>query len=1116
MFTGLTIRSDFSLGESTFKIDDIVKELESTKQTAAAITDTMSVTSLVDFAKKAKDKNIKSIIGCNLRIVDDIAARKIKGEKFKQNEYYITWYVLTEKGLKALYKLLSVANDSDHFYFTAKLSIQDVYDALKTVTSEDVCIAFSDAYSVGLSEDAVTIAKNISALLSASKTLINLVPINTPFWDAYNKRHIEIAKEAGLGFLVTRPVFYKRGFADSAEIMSAIYRNNKVTDPWHYSNHVRSFHILNNEEFHSEVINTVKRLHGKFGLNAAHEFANGISNQKNLVDFVKYEWKKQEISLPKMSSDEFETLKEEAIKGFKDRFSKEIFGHKPSKEELKEVYLPRLQYELSILKKLGFAGYFLLVQDVVRFAKSNGILVGPGRGSVGGSLVAYVCGITDCDPIRFGLLFERFINPDRIDLPDADLDFMSERRDEIIEYLNKKYGKEKVAAVSNYISLGSASSLRDTGKAIGLSEVDYACSKLIPAIHGQPIPLEDAVKEVAEISEYAEKNPVAWENALSLQDVNKTLGTHAAGIIVSECDITDRGVVETRSGLNVVNWDKRIVEEQGLVKMDILGLKTLDLIADVCSRIKKTTGKNIDLSSIPLDDKKVLSNFAEGRTIGVFQFESSGMRRLLKELGKDGNITFDDVTAATALYRPGPMESGMMDSYFLRKQGLEDIEYDHPLMEEILEPTFGVMVYQEQVMQVSRTIAGYSAPDADKLRKIMGKKLPEEMKKERGKFVKGCVETISCTEEWAGDLFDKIEGFAGYGFNKSHSVEYTLISLQCMWLKTYYPQQFVASALSMFPEKKLPELVKESKRLGLNIRIPDINKSEEDFKIIGTDLYIPFTAIKGISTNAAKEIVRARGSEPFKSIDDLSDRVTRRICNKGHIEKLNLVGAFASIESGQKSADDESRIKDQVMLIPGLITNIVPIDREMHSDKETIKAIACLITKCKKDNIEDGIIVKPCMGKRASFMTIFDAPTNSEEVNGVLTYGNNFGTIKMALADNGLERSDGYWTSLIKRPKEGKQVSVDEIKRYSEYLNKEIEILRPSVIVLMGTQTVRHFIPGFKGKASDEAGKVIYNEALDCNMIIGFNPGEVFFDPEKQDLVNDIYYQVESMLKPKE
>jgi DNA polymerase III subunit alpha len=730
--TMLAARSDFSLGESILDAEAIIAEAKRVGENVVAITDTMSVTSMVDFTNRAKKAEIKPIIGCRLRLVDDVTWKKVRGVKGTPPDYYLTWYVLSEKGLTALYKLLSRANAEDRFYMNAKIGFDDLFDALSSVTADDVAIASSDTQSAIHHKDAVAILSKISATV---RVYISVCPVNTPFWDKQNKVALEIAKTLKLPIILTRPVLYKPGDADANEIMGAITRNVKLTDGWHWSNHVRDLHAMTYVEFANQCLDLGERLNKRFGIDytaTLHTVAND-----ELVDAAKFQWSKQPVSLPVMAPDEFALVRSECTKGWKLRFEDPIFGHKPTPAELTEVYIPRLKYELGVLRDLKFSGYFLLVQDVVQFAKSNGILVGPGRGSVGGSLVAYLMGITECDPIRFGLLFERFINPDRIDLPDADLDFMSERRHEIIDYLVKKYGDARVSGVSNFNALASASAIRDVAKAIGIHEFEYTCSKLVPKLHGQPVGLEKAAKEVGEIDAYRIKHPVAWENSTKLAGVMRSLATHAAGVVVAGVDLVERGVVERRSGDAIINWDKRIVEDQGLVKMDILGLSTLDQIDQTLKFIFKRHGKKIDISRIPLDDPKVLENFAKGMTTGVFQFESGGMRRLLRELGRDGNITFDDITAATALYRPGPMESGMMDSYWKRKQGLELVEYDHPDMEPVLRPTFGVPIYQEQIMQIARVMAGYSGADADKLRKIMGKKMPEEMAKERDKFVDG-------------------------------------------------------------------------------------------------------------------------------------------------------------------------------------------------------------------------------------------------------------------------------------------------------------------------------------------------------------------------------------------
>ena len=762
---------------------------------------------------------------------------------------------------------------------------------------------------------------------------------------------------------------------------------------------------------------------------------------------------------------------------------------------------------MKLLRKTGLA-YSGKVHDLtVEGTHSYNIEGVPVHNSVGGSLVAYLMDITDCDPLRFGLLFERFINPDRIDLPDADLDFMSARRHEVVDYVIQKYGKERVAGVSNFNTLGPASTIRDVGKAFGLSDREYAVSKFIPKKHGQSLSLTESADQVAEIGAYRDKNPELWDVGLKIEGCTRNMGQHAAGLVVGGVDLVERAVLERRKGdERVVCWDKRQVESMGLVKMDILGLSTLDLIDLTLKFIRKRHSKKVNLLEIPLDDPKVLANFAAGLTTGVFQFESGGMRHLLKQLGRDGNITFDDITAATALYRPGPMESGMMDSYWKRKQGDEDVEYDHPDMKPILEPTFGVMVYQEQVMQVARTIAGYTAPDADKLRKIMGKKLPEEMAKERDKFVDGCVATIACTPDWAGDLFDKIEGFAGYGFNKSHSVEYTLISYQSMYLKTNFAVEFVAAALTLMGDDKLPGLLKDAGRLGIEVELPDINQATAEFEILtDTKLMIPFARVKGLSTAAAEQIVAARGNVPFTSRADFEKRCRGRLVNIAKVEALDKIGCFSSVEPAQAPRNAPERIRDQRDLIPGLITDTVPINRDMNTDGPTKAQLVKLIARYKEEQENDGACVQPTLGKHARFMVITDGPTRGEEEVGKFSYGKQFDSMSEALVFAGLARGDGYWTGLIKRPKEGKQVSPEEIKLYAPYLDEEITLLKPPVIVLCGSIVARHFLPDLKGKASESAGKVVYDKDRDCNLVIGFSPGEIWHDPDKQKLLNEVF-----------
>jgi len=747
-------------------------------------------------------------------------------------------------------------------------------------------------------------------------------------------------------------------------------------------------------------------------------------------------------------------------------------------------------------------------------------MVGAGRGSIGGSLVAYLMGITDCDPIRFGLLFERFINPDRIDLPDADLDFMSERRHEVIAYLIGKYSQARVAGVSNFMTLGPASAIRDVSKAFGLDERDYNCSKFAPKEHGQNVPLEQAAEITPEIGAFRDKFGPIWETCLTLEGTMRTVGQHAAGVVIGGCDLVERGVIERRKGdERVVCWDKRVVEEQGLVKMDILGLSTLDLIDLTLTYIRKRHSKRVNLMRIPLDDPKVLENFAEGNTTGIFQMESGGMRRLIRELGKGGTITFDDITAATALYRPGPMDSGMMDSYWKRKQGLEAVEYEHPALEAATKDTFGVICYQEQVMRASSDVAGYTLAEADKLRKIMGKKQPEEMAKQRDKFVNGCVDTVGMTEEEGGALFDKIDKFAGYGFNRSHATCYTLISYQVMYLRTYFTVEFFAAALSLMKDDKLPALLKDAERLGIKIELPEINTASDNFEILtDTRLMIPFTRVKGLSSNAAKAVVEARAAGKFTSMADFVSKVNRRLMHKGKIEVLDKLGCFAAIEAAQLPIDHSSRIKDQIEFIPGLIASTVPVDREMQLENEQRRSLEKVHTLMHKMVEKDGIPVRPYIGKDARFMIIFDAPSAAEEEENMMFMSKPsrrpyaIEKVQEAMDESDIRVDEAYWTALIKRPKAGKQVTPAEIATYAPFLNKELDIVKPPILVLMGATTVRAFLPDFKGKASDEAGKIVYSPTLDANLVLGFGPGEIYYDPDKQTKLNEVFAIVKTLM----
>lgn len=742
MHSILAARTDFSLGESILSVENLVDTAAAMGAKAVGILDTMTVTGMIDLTKRAKTKEIKPVVGVRLRLTSDPTWRPAAHEKKKDmpKPHFVSAYVLTDEGLRAIYRLLTRSYRDDYFYYEPKLGYQDFLDELSRIGPNELAVVLGGERSVLERNDYLAVYEEIAKALDGNidNVYAQITAVNTPYFTTLNTRALDLIENHNVKPLTLRPTYYLRGDADAHEVMGAIAANVKVTDGRHRSAYNRDFHLMDAAEMAREIAATVKNLNRRGHRTAGPRAVEGFRNTAEFVDRISFEWKKQPVSLPVMAQDEFGQVKKECAEGWKRRFSQPVFGHQPTKQELDELYMPRLKYELEILKKLNFSGYFLLVQDVVRYAKSNGILVGPGRGSVGGSLVAYLMGITDCDPIRFGLLFERFINPERIDLPDADLDFMSARRHEIVEYLVRKYGSDRVAGVSNFGKLGAASSIRDVSRVFALPENEYRCSKLVPKKHGQPVDLDEAVQEVEEIRDFSQKLPGLWEIMRKVEGKIRSFSQHAAGIVVAGVPLEERGVVERRSDTAVINWDKRIVEDQGLVKMDILGLNTLDLIDLTLRYIKERRKIDVDLGSIPLDDQKVLEAFARGDTTGIFQYEGGAARRMLKDMSRNGiPLTFEDVAAVSALNRPGPLEAGLDQLYIDNREGTGTVTYVSPHMENALKDTFGAIVYQEQVMQIAKDLSGFTGAEADVLRKAIGKKDGDLMARQKEKFVKG-------------------------------------------------------------------------------------------------------------------------------------------------------------------------------------------------------------------------------------------------------------------------------------------------------------------------------------------------------------------------------------------
>ena len=605
-----------------------------------------------------------------------------------------------------------------------------------------------------------------------------------------------------------------------------------------------------------------------------------------------------------LSQDEY--IDQQAHKGLKERMERHVYfeGMTASeKEELDKKYFARLEYELSVIKKMGFPGYFLIVSDFITWSKTHGVPVGPGRGSGAGSIVAWSLHITDLDPIKLDLLFERFLNPERVNMPDFDIDFCQENRYKTIEYVQQKYGKDKVAQIITYGKLQSKAVIRDVARVLQMpySQADRI-SKMIPAgVQGKNPTLQEALDQVPELEEMRQNDPQInklFDIAMKLEGLYRNSGMHAAGVVIGDRPLEQLVPLykDPRADMPVTQYDMKFVEETGLIKFDFLGLKTLTVIKKAVDWIKKSKGIDLVPYEIPLDDKATYEMLQRGETSAVFQFESPGMRDVHKQIKPD---RFEDLIAIVSLYRPGPMDN--IPTYIKRKHGEEEITYLHPDLAPILDETYGIMVYQEQVMKIAQVLGGYTLGGADKLRKVMGKKMRDEIPKQRAMFMEGATKN-GISEEIAGKIFDQMEKFASYGFNKSHAAAYSLISYQTAYLKAHYPVEFMCAVMSldMTNVDKLLLYKEECKKMGIEVLPPDINKSFSEFAVEGNNIRYALAAVKSVGAANMEIIVKEREAKgKFKDMSDFIHRVDARQINRRQLEQLIKAGAFDEMDKNR-------------------------------------------------------------------------------------------------------------------------------------------------------------------------------------------------------------------------
>ncbi|MCL5034417.1 MAG: DNA polymerase III subunit alpha [Bacteroidetes bacterium] len=875
-FVHLHNHSHYSLLDGASQIDDMIERAVELKMPALALTDHGVVFGAIELYKHAQKAGIKPLVGCEMYIA--------KGKRNEKNGYnHLTVIVKNYEGYSNLIKLVSLAH-LDGYYYKPRIDFEllEKYHEGLIVLSGCLSGPVSEPIVNGDLESARKAARMYKDLfgedyylevhshgLEEEKRVLAAMP--------------KIAREIGAKLVAVNDGHYlKREHAIPHNILLNISQSSNGTkDPTELRYKVPEFYFKSPEEMEKAFIDY------DFG-GAAIENTLEVADKCDLKLALKQDLMPR-FPIPDnagVSSPEeyFEKLAREGLEKRYEKITPEIQS--------------RFDHEIAIIKRMGFPGYFLVVQDFINSARAMGVRVGPGRGSAAGSIVSYSLGITDVDPLQYGLLFERFLNPERVSMPDIDVDFADNKRDKVIEYVKGKYGEESVCQIVTFGTLSSRAVLKDVGRVLGipLSTID-SITKQIPVILGRVTPLQEAIDTIPELRWVKESNDPKIkqliEYSVVLEGTNRNVGTHAAGVVIAPSDISRYvPLYKTPSTEVITQYEYKSLEEIGLLKMDFLGLRTLTVIEDTLRMIQENHNKDIDLAEIPLDDSKVFELFSAGQTVAVFQFESAKMQEYLKKLKP---TSIDDIIAMNALYRPGPMD--MIDDFIDRKLGKKPIEYLHPNMEKILRPTYGVMVYQEQVMQIANEIAGFTLAQADMMRRAMGKKDKDLMAEQKKQFVEGAA-TKSIDRKLAGEIFDLIDKFASYGFNKSHSAAYSVLAYQTAYLKAYFTAEFMAATLTseIGDINKMTLLLDECRKQKIEVLGPDVNESHATFSVTDGKLRVGLSAIKNVGVGAAEEINRARTEGgKFENVFDFVARVDLKSVNKRALESLIKAGAFDSL-----------------------------------------------------------------------------------------------------------------------------------------------------------------------------------------------------------------------------
>ena len=881
-FVHLHLHTQYSLLDGMIRLDDVFKKAREYKMPAVAITDHGNMFGAIDFHKHAYEQGVKPIIGCELYVAQGRLTDRNAGER----PNHLIVLVKNMQGYKNLMKLTTTAFLKG-FYYRPRVDKDLLKECHEGLIASSACLQgeIADLIIQGNIEAAKKAAVGYREIFGEDNFYLEIMENGIPEQKLANAGLIEIGRELSIPLIATNDCHYlEREHSEAHDVLLCIQTGKTIKDADRMSLSTDQFYFRSPEEMYELFSLTPEAL----------------SNTVSIAERCNFSLEKGKFYLPNFTvKNPEETLNEylerKAKEGLEKLFPVILKNNEGDEGAIKERYRKRLNEELKIIEDMGFAGYFLIVSDFVKHAKHNDIPVGPGRGSAPGSLVAYAIRITNIDPIRYNLFFERFLNPSRRTMPDIDIDFCPEGRDDVIKYVTDKYGHDKVSQIITFGKMQAKGVIRDVGRALDIpySEADRI-AKLVPS---QPlnITLDEAIRNEPRLAEEEKNNPtVARLLSLSrtLEGLNRHSSTHAAGVVISDAPLVERVPLCSSKEDVVSQYSMNDIQEVGLTKFDFLGLKTLTVIKNTLKFIRESKGLDINIDTLPLNDKKTYELFMKGETDGIFQMESTGMTDVAVKLKPD---CLEDIIALIALYRPGPMK--MVPEFTSRKQGETKITYELPQLEDILKSTYGIILYQEQVMQIASVIGGYSMAEADTLRKVMSKKKAAEMDKEKPKFLEGAMKR-KINEAKARKIWEQMETFAAYGFNKSHSTAYAVIAYQTAYLKAHYPVEFMAALLTSEKDNrdKIIKHMSACKEMGINVLPPDINESERDFTVSGDNIRFGLAAIKNVGIAAIDSIISVRGDGKFTSFIDFLSRVDLRKVNKRVIESLIRCGAFDSLK----------------------------------------------------------------------------------------------------------------------------------------------------------------------------------------------------------------------------